>query len=117
MFPVLAFFLGAWLHYNSNDNIHISTHMLFSIRRMRCYYYANNFRITTIPTTSNANIEISTHKFFSFRRHRIIFDVCVVITAQTIFAFQRFQLIATLTPNFRRISFFRFDDNATFWTY
>ena len=36
-----------------------------NFRRMRCYFYANNFCISTVPTNSNVNTKISTHKFFS----------------------------------------------------
>jgi hypothetical protein len=58
-------------------------------RCMRCYFYANvcfsRKRFDDMVTFLTYSFVFHTHKLYSFWRHGHIFDVCVVISTQTIF--------------------------------
>ena len=108
--PQFPSFRLTWALSCQPPRLHIPLHSLlfpgikFFLHRMRCY------KVRYFHSCSS----IALYYFDSYAN---FFDVCVVISTLTIFAFQRFHLIPTLTLHFRRISFIHFDDNATFSTY
>jgi hypothetical protein len=103
---------------------HLFRFICKNFRRIRCYFYANNFCLSMVPTHSNVTTKFSTYTFFNFDDNATFLTYYLFFTTHTsCFLFEGFILghghiiYPTITSKFLRICCFLFDGIVTFLTY